>query len=435
MYYNIKIPSTVWYFVLVSVVVVTTTIVFLTPHYLLPLALDPFNPLPIKNHNSLLGGEYYNIAVSLVMQEGYANPFFVPTGPTAWMPPLFPSFLAILLFFAKDKETTTTLLVIIKTLVIVASILWTFSSMERSKVPHAHFIGTLAGLSLLSIFFDYFFLVTNDEVILLPIVTAFLCLLQWVHNDDAASVVTTKQGVFLGLFIGLSLLASPIIGIAELITFLFVRSTRMSARHQSMIFLVAMLTITPWITRNYLVFDRFIPIKSNLSFDLAFANIDDDNGIYTTEDFSRHPLVMSIKHPEIFEERKWTSELAIVDEARERFSTYWKDNPYQIVRYIGNRLAAATFVFHPLYKGRPRRLEALQNILFSIPAVCIVFLLFRWRTLSSFQKSTLLFFVSAVAPYILVAFYYRYTVPLLPIYVLVVGWMYQKRRGNSLATS
>src|SRR5690348_4535505 len=37
-----------------------------------------------------LGGEYFNIAQAIVDGRGFADPFGERTGPTAWMPPLFP---------------------------------------------------------------------------------------------------------------------------------------------------------------------------------------------------------------------------------------------------------------------------------------------------------------------------------------------------------
>src|SRR5258707_147292 len=55
---------------------------------------------PFTKH---LGGEYYNIALALARGYGYADPFGAHTGPTAWMPPLFPFLLAGLLLVLKKK--------------------------------------------------------------------------------------------------------------------------------------------------------------------------------------------------------------------------------------------------------------------------------------------------------------------------------------------
>ena len=55
------------------------------------LALFPpfIKGLDITN-NTHLGGEYYNIAKAIVAGKGFSDPFNGATGPTAWMPPLYP---------------------------------------------------------------------------------------------------------------------------------------------------------------------------------------------------------------------------------------------------------------------------------------------------------------------------------------------------------
>ena len=57
----------------------------------------PFKRNVNANLNDHLGGEYYNMAQSLVAGEGFSHPFDGPTGPTAWKPPAA-LFLAALLW-------------------------------------------------------------------------------------------------------------------------------------------------------------------------------------------------------------------------------------------------------------------------------------------------------------------------------------------------
>src|ERR1700760_1237884 len=45
-------------------------------------------------HNFNFGFEGGRIAQSLVTGHGYASPFNAPSGPTAWLPPLYPLLLA-----------------------------------------------------------------------------------------------------------------------------------------------------------------------------------------------------------------------------------------------------------------------------------------------------------------------------------------------------
>src|SRR5262249_39404268 len=57
----------------------------------------PFQPGLNQNTNQHLGGEHLCIAQSLAAGHGFASPFHEDTGPTAWMPPVYPLPLASLL--------------------------------------------------------------------------------------------------------------------------------------------------------------------------------------------------------------------------------------------------------------------------------------------------------------------------------------------------
>ena len=58
----------------------------------------PFEPSVNLNANKTLGAEYGNIAHALAAGRGFSDPFIHPTGPTAWQPPVYPLFLAGLLW-------------------------------------------------------------------------------------------------------------------------------------------------------------------------------------------------------------------------------------------------------------------------------------------------------------------------------------------------
>src|SRR3954469_26052683 len=50
-----------------------------------------------------LGGEYFNIAQAIVDGRGFSDPFGEATGPTAWMPPLYPALLACILWAVRSR--------------------------------------------------------------------------------------------------------------------------------------------------------------------------------------------------------------------------------------------------------------------------------------------------------------------------------------------
>src|SRR6202040_1282334 len=53
--------------------------------------------------------------------------------------------------------------------------------------------------------------------------------------------------------------------------------------------LVAGFTVTPWTVRNYLVFGRLIPVKSNLAYELYQSQCLQPGGTIRRSTFSQHP--------------------------------------------------------------------------------------------------------------------------------------------------
>ena len=58
-----------------------------------------------------LGGEYFNIAQAIVDGRGFSDLFGEATGPTAWMPPLFPAILALLLAVTNSRVVVAAVVV------------------------------------------------------------------------------------------------------------------------------------------------------------------------------------------------------------------------------------------------------------------------------------------------------------------------------------
>src|SRR5580765_5663034 len=66
------------------------------------------------NRNDHLGAEYLNIAKSMAADEGFTNPFdSLKTAPTAWVPPVFPTILAVLLWIFDGNRNAVAAVVVI----------------------------------------------------------------------------------------------------------------------------------------------------------------------------------------------------------------------------------------------------------------------------------------------------------------------------------
>src|SRR4051794_13171469 len=82
----------------------------------------PFRPNVNANLNNRLVShtEYGHIARALRADEGYANPFGGTSGPTAWMAPVLPTFLAGLFWMCDgDREIATAVIVLLQMYVLI----------------------------------------------------------------------------------------------------------------------------------------------------------------------------------------------------------------------------------------------------------------------------------------------------------------------------
>src|SRR5262245_35874521 len=62
--------------------------------------LPPFQPdIPRYSNLGQLGAENWTLALHLTNGKGFSDPFALGTGPTAWMSPVYPSLLAVLVPF------------------------------------------------------------------------------------------------------------------------------------------------------------------------------------------------------------------------------------------------------------------------------------------------------------------------------------------------
>jgi hypothetical protein len=169
----------------------------------------PFERNVNANLNRHLGHEYFHIARALAAGKGFADPFGDPTGPTAWMPPVLPALLAVLLW-ACDGNADAVLLIVVclKVVVLVGTGLLVLALLRQTTRRVGVAVATAVFLVTLLAQFRQWFQFANDSWLLLlavDLLLAGLCWLRPLHSAKAAAAW--------GLFGGLGALASPVLGL------------------------------------------------------------------------------------------------------------------------------------------------------------------------------------------------------------------------------
>ncbi len=377
----------------------------------------PFRAGENRNQNNHLGAEYYSIAKAIVEGRGFSDPFQSETGPTAWMPPGLVWILAGFHWLAAgNREVVTVLFVLLQdlTLVFVGAIVLLVGQATTRHV----WLPSLLLLGAFCYYFRHCFQFTHDCFL----VTGLLSLLLGGFVLGQPLQRTWRGAAGWGLIGGICALCSPIVGFSWGILTLAQGWQAGRRRNLTVALLLAALTVSPWVIRNYLVFGRFIPVKSNLAYELFQSQCLQYDGLL--RDFSTHPWGTNN-----FERQDYQrlGEMAFLDARRDQFLESVAKDPFDFADRVANRFFAATLWYMPFDAREGYRQPVffwITRIVFPLPFLAVLFLLLTapWKPLTSAHWTGIGIYFTYLMPYVVVSYYDRYKAPLLAIEVVLVLW-------------
>jgi hypothetical protein len=367
------------------------------------------------NYNAHLGAEYYFIAEALVAGKGFSDPFQVDSGPTAWMPPLYSFLLAVLIFIFKLKPVVTCVIIFLKNAVLVFAGIAVYEVAKRTTVRiKAEFAVFLYLVFLLSSY-RRFFQFTHDSWLLLFLITLIFIAGVFVSENR----INVKTAVVWGIIGGGSMLASPILGLVWLMLWLLNFLNREKMKLLSVSAFLFLAICLPWVGRNYVVFNKLIFMKSNLFYDLHQLNYTTNSGILD-ETFEKKHLAWTVKNDPNSAYRK-LGEGKFLEIYEKKFITEIKRNPSPYFHNTINRFLAAFLVYHPYQKYE--RVIILKSFLHTFPFVCLLLIMLTMRRGTSIYITYgILIYILYLLPYVCVAYYFRYALPITPLKVLFCFW-------------
>jgi hypothetical protein len=358
-----------------------------------------------------LGAEYFNVAQALVDGRGYADPFAEATGPTAWMPPLYTVVLAGLLLALKTKNAVAIAALVLQNLILVGVGTAIYAVVRDAAQRLSGLVAVGAYVVWLVAFRYWFFILTTDICMIAGLVTLMLLALAgWIRDGR----LRAWQWGLLG---GAATLVSPVLASAwgALALAAFLR-TAQPARSWAVAAVIASAIALPWSMRNAATFGKFIPTKSNVGYELYLANVVDGDGVYDNQSMLRHPYHFL---PERFEYTR-LGEVGFVASGMQRFREALASDPAAYLRRVGNRWLAATVLYAPSERELDGPgVRVVQRLIFALPLLLLssaVWLRSRHRPLLLVCGA---FLALALAPYVIIAFYSRYVVPLTPVLIVI----------------
>jgi len=363
-------------------------------------------------------GEYFNIARAMNRGEGFSNPFGDRVGPTAWMAPVYPTMIAGLLWLGDgDRDVVTKGLVCFQVAVLIGTGVMVLAlvrqTTQRIGVAVAAVVFFLATLYHFRFWFEY---IDDAWLVLLTLdlLIAGFCWLRPLERWPRAAAW--------GLFGGLCALTSPIVGFAWGIwsLILAVRQRRWSPFAVAVLCAVA--ALAPWTIRNYLVFGRLIPVKSNLSFELYQSQCLQWDGLL--RNFYTHPSGAAGREGR---EYRRLGEAAYLERKWQQYQEAVRAHPVGFLNRVSSRALGATLWYVPFN----RILEAAQpwllwtrRLTHPLPFLAMLLLVATslHKPLSPPQWTVIGVYLLYLLPYIATSYYERYAVPLLAVKVLLVIW-------------
>ncbi len=372
------------------------------------------------NDNRHLGAEYFNIAKALRAGEGFANPFGEKTGPTAWMPPVLPTILAAILWACGgDKDAVMAVVVFLQVYVLVATgllavvLAWRTSGRFGAWAAAAVFCGALV------CDFHLCFQFTHDcwlVLLALDLVVAGLC---WLRPLGG-----WKTAAGWGALGGFVALVNPVVALFWGVGSLVLASRGRAWPRFAVAAVAAAIVLAPWTVRNYLVFGRLLPVKSNLAYELYQSQCLTKDGLIQGSTWSTHPYASAGRERQ---EYKALGEMVFLDRKRERFLQALSADPLDFLDRVAYRFLGVTLWYVPLDRAAMARRPGalwLGRLTHPLPFLGLLVLLFAsaWRPLHPAQWAVIGAYVVYLLPYIAVSYYDRYGMPLLGVKVLLVVW-------------
>ena len=219
-----------------------------------------------------LGLEASNIAYSLVAHQGFASPFLWmsgPTGPTAWLTPVFPCLLSVIIrIFGPHTYASLLAILILNEFFSAATCLPLFHIARKVGGDRlSSLTAWLWALLPLAIYVPYWAVWFISLSALLFAVLMLATLAIRVSDQPA-------RWFGYGLIWGAQLMTNP--SFATTIPFVFLwlvwelrKQRRRWLQLPAYAAIALILTCTPWTIRNFVVFHTFVPLRSNFGLALS----------------------------------------------------------------------------------------------------------------------------------------------------------------------
>ncbi|MFZ3245051.1 MAG: glycosyltransferase family 39 protein [Candidatus Acidiferrales bacterium] len=345
--------------------------------------------------NWAFGFEEGRVAASIANGQGFSNPLYGPTGPTAWYGPVYPYILAGV-FKLLGTYTKASCIAILS-----------FNSLISALTCLPIFFLTRKGLGAgvakvagwIWVFFPDAVYGPNGRIWDTWLATLLLATLFFISLklEDSTRV---RDWAGFGLLSGVAALTSPVLlsVLPILALWMLYRLHRQQKRWLApalSALLAVILVVSPWVVRNYRTFHRFIPIGDSLGLEIGIGNNGESWFPYSVTDGPWNPW----KGDAQWKEFQRLGELGYFDKKSQEGAAYIRSHPSWYAGRVVRRIVYVWTNFWSLSE-RYRSTEALT------PLTACLYAILSVLTLLGLCRAFRQYGIAVAMPYALVLFFF-----------------------------
>jgi 4-amino-4-deoxy-L-arabinose transferase-like glycosyltransferase len=376
---------------------------------------------PRRDHFQF-GWEMGRLARSIATGQGFSSPTDLPTGPSAWAPPLYPYILAgVFKLFGVYSALSAWVILAFNSVFAALTCLTLYRIAERM-----YGTGVARATAWTWAVFPYA-IYWPARVVWETSFTAFLLSLALLLTLRMADEPPCRRmWILFGLLWGvIALTNTAVVGMLPfcLLWLLY----RLPQRPQqfsraALCVLTAALVVSPWLVRNYRVFGNFILVRDNLPLEMYEANNDQSAGLWTRNE---HPG----NNAEAMRRFQELGELGFMAEKRREVRQFIREHPGRFLWFTLER--AIYFWIAPpqatILDGYDLMISRHTNFLLgAVFAFAGLWLTIRNRKCGGFLLAC--FLLLYPLPYYLVNPFPRYKHPIEPEMILLIVYLFWESR-------
>jgi Dolichyl-phosphate-mannose-protein mannosyltransferase len=272
-----------------------------------------------------------NIAYSIATGHGFASPFRVPTGPTAWTTPVYP-FLLAGIFRLFGTYTFNAFVVAVGLNILLVSLACVPLYYAARKVGG---IKVAAGAAWLWAIFPNAILIPVESLWEASLSALLVAMILWATLRLAELSSTVAWSLY-GFLWGFTLMTNP--SIAAVLPFLigwllWRKRGQIEWFRPAIAVSIMVLCCVPWTIRNYRVFHAFVPLRSVAGLPLWLGNNEHAQARWSGQ---FHPIVDSGERARYIS----LGEIAYMREKRDLAIGYMLENPDRQFQLMSRRFLA-----------------------------------------------------------------------------------------------